>query len=73
MRVLHGVVVPELVLDRVEHEPALLPALQQGPPLVQVALVGAVLGHVRGELFVVLLVRRLAGATCKTSLLLRLR
>uniref|UniRef100_A0A6B0VB70 Uncharacterized protein n=1 Tax=Ixodes ricinus TaxID=34613 RepID=A0A6B0VB70_IXORI len=51
--ILHRIVVPQLVLSGVEDEPALLPALEQGPPLEQVALVGAVLGAVRRELVVV--------------------
>ena len=38
VEVLPGVVVPQLVLDRVQDEPALFPGLQQGPPLVQVTL-----------------------------------
>ena len=39
VEVLSGVVVAQLVLDRVQHEPALLPGLeQQRAPLVEVAL-----------------------------------
>ena len=38
VEVLPGVVVAQLVLDRVQDEPALLPGLQQGTPLVQVTL-----------------------------------
>ena len=38
VEVLSGVVVAQLVLDRVQHEPALLPGLEQRAPLVEVAL-----------------------------------
>ena len=48
------------MFDRVEDEPALFPRLEQRAALVQVPLVGAVLGHVRRELVVELeLLRRL--------------
>ena len=38
LNILFGVVVSELVLDRVQDEPALLPRLQQCASLVEVAL-----------------------------------
>ena len=38
VEVLPGLVVAQLVLDRVQHEPPRLPRLQQRPALVQVAL-----------------------------------
>ena len=38
VEVLPGLVIAQLVLDRVQHEPPRLPRLQQRPALVQVAL-----------------------------------
>lgn len=46
MGIFHGVVISQLMLYGIEDEPALLPALQQGASLVQIALVSSVLGDV---------------------------
>ena len=38
LEVLPSIVVSELVFDGVQHKPSLFPGLQQGSPLVQIAL-----------------------------------
>lgn len=57
MAVLNCVIVAQLVFDGVEDKPALLPALEQCPALVEMSFVCSVLCDVGRELLVVLLVR----------------
>jgi len=56
MGVLHSIIVAQLMFDRVEDEPTLFPSLEQGPPFVQVALMGPCLTNGgRLELVIVVL------------------
>lgn len=55
VRVLHRIIIPQLMLDRIQNKPPLLPSLEQSPTLKQVSFVCSIFRYITRKLFVILL------------------